>query len=81
MADAYDVSSGAAYAILYSVLSIFTILAILAAGYGGSCIPGFFVAKSSASVTVAGKTSDNNNNDDEGDGVHSSSFLVTDFFL
>lgn len=78
MADTYDVSSGAAYAVLYSVLSIFTFLAILSAGYGGSCIPGFLVAKSSASVTVAGKTSDNN---DEGDGVHSSSFLVTDFFL
>jgi hypothetical protein len=31
----YDVSTGAAYAVLYTVLSLFTVLAILSAGYCG----------------------------------------------
>jgi len=31
----YDVSTGAAYAVLYTVLSLFTFIAILAAGYCG----------------------------------------------
>lgn len=31
----YDVSTGAAYAVLYTVLSVFTILAIISAGYCG----------------------------------------------
>ena len=31
----YDVSTGAAYAVLYSVLALFTILAIISAGYFG----------------------------------------------
>ncbi|KAL7466580.1 hypothetical protein ACHAXS_006874 [Conticribra weissflogii] len=33
--DSFDVSEGAAYAVLYTVLSLFTLLAILAAGYCG----------------------------------------------
>lgn len=32
----FDVSEGAAYAVLYTVLSAFTVLAVLAAGYCGS---------------------------------------------
>ena len=31
----YDVSTGAAYAVLYSVLALFTVLAIISAGYFG----------------------------------------------
>jgi hypothetical protein len=31
----YDVSTGAAYAVLYSILAVFTIIAILSAGYCG----------------------------------------------
>lgn len=31
----YDVSTGAAYAVLYLVLSLFTVLAIISAGYCG----------------------------------------------
>ena len=31
----YDVSTGAAYAVLYSVLALFTVLAIISAGYLG----------------------------------------------
>mmetsp|Transcript_8378 Transcript_8378/g.16001 ORF Transcript_8378/g.16001 Transcript_8378/m.16001 type:complete len:621 (-) Transcript_8378:289-2151(-) len=33
--DSFDISEGAAYAVLYTVLSLFTLLAILAAGYCG----------------------------------------------
>ena len=35
MTDSYDVSEGAAYAVLYTVLAGFTVLAIMAAGYCG----------------------------------------------
>ena len=31
----YDISTGAAYAVLYSVLALFTVLAIISAGYFG----------------------------------------------
>lgn len=31
----YDVSTGAAYAVLYTVLTLFTVLAIISAGYCG----------------------------------------------
>ena len=36
MAETFDVSEGAAYAVLYTVLASFTILAVLAAGYCGT---------------------------------------------
>lgn len=36
MSDTFDVSDGAAYAILYTVLAGFTVLAVFAAGYCGS---------------------------------------------
>jgi hypothetical protein len=32
----YEVSTGGAYAVLFSVLGVFTILAIISAGYGAS---------------------------------------------
>ena len=36
----YDVSTGAAYAVLYTVLSLFTVLAIISAGYCGKNVFG-----------------------------------------
>ena len=36
MAETFDVSEGAAYAVLYTILGSFTILAVLAAGYCGT---------------------------------------------
>ncbi len=35
----FEVSTGAAYAVLYCILGFFAILAILSAGYGAMCLP------------------------------------------
>ena len=37
--DSFDVSTGAAYAVLYSVLIFFTLLAVGAAGWLPKCLP------------------------------------------
>jgi hypothetical protein len=77
----YDVSTAGAYGILYSVLGIFTVLAIISAGYGSSFLPAkvqnLLVAKAAGdgkSVTVAKSVAD-------GDDGFSGGMLSTDFFL
>ena len=77
----YDVPTAAAYGILYSVLGIFTILAIISAGYGSSFLPvkvqNLLVANAKAdgkSVTVAKSVA-------VGDDGSSGGILSTDFFL
>lgn len=84
----YSVSTDGAYAVLYSVLALFTILAILSAGYGASLLP-----SSVRSLVVAaragggGDASDNDGKHNESitvKNVDSSSeggLLATDFFL
>ena len=71
----FNVSTEGAYAVLYSVLGIFTILAIISGGYGASFLPptvrNLLVAQKTPteggeSITVAGS----------GGGA-----LATDFFL
>jgi len=37
--DSYDVPEGEAYAVLGSVLVIFSTLAVISAGYGSNCLP------------------------------------------
>lgn len=81
----YSVSTDAAYAVLYSVLGLFTILAILSAGYGASLLP-----SSVRDVVVAhragGDGAEGNGKNDQSvtiNAVDSSSggLLATDFFL
>jgi SSS family solute:Na+ symporter len=80
MTDVYDVSTGGAYAVLYSVLGIFTILAILSAGYGSSCLPSnvrdVIVAKNNEGSEEA-KETENEITVSGGAG----GLLATDFFL
>ena len=70
MTDVYNVDSNVAYAILYSVLGLFTILAILSAGYGAKFLP-----ESISKLIVA-------RGEKEGDiTVSDTGLLATDFFL
>lgn len=81
----YSVSTDAAYAVLFSVLGLFTILAILSAGYGASLLP-----SSVRSVVVAARAGGDDSSDNDGKhhesitvkNVNSSGgLLATDFFL
>lgn len=85
MADTFDVSNGAAYAVLFSVLGIFTILAVLSAGFGASFLPdsiqNLIVAHGGkdGNLTVYGNTdtsSDKSESNNRKPGL-----LATDFFL
>ena len=85
MADQFDVSEGGAYAVLFSVLTLFTILAIISAGYGAQCLPlyvrNLLVAKNGDSgATVSGRTEDGTDGKDE-DAQNHVGVLATDFFL
>lgn len=80
----YSVSSDAAYAVLYSVLGVFTVLAILSAGYGSSILP------ASVRDVVVAKRAGDSGSDDTGNNKESitvtnvdasSGLLATDFFL
>ena len=63
MADVYAVDEVTAYAVLYTILAFFAVLAILSAGYGASMLPdsirGLIVAqgekKGDGAITVAGE--------------------------
>jgi len=69
---AYNVSEGAAYAVLFTVLSLFALIAIASADFFGTCLGGankMFVLKQDDDDTV-----------DE-DGKHINSNRKTDFFL
>lgn len=76
--DTFNVSEGAAYAVLYTVLSSFTILAIIAAGYCGSsrmlqnlgCIM----------KSIAGTGADDDD-DDDADDNNNNGPASADFFL
>lgn len=73
----FDVSTGAAYAVLYTVLSIFTILATISAGYFSNVLPSavnnVLVAHKEPSGDVDGEKSEIN--------ATSGGILATDFFL
>ncbi len=71
MSDVYSVPTGGAYAVLFSVLSIFTILAIFSTGFFTSCLP-----SSVQNLIVAKTKGDDNQKEEEGSGL-----LATDFFL
>lgn len=73
----FDVSTGAGYAVLYTVLGIFTILAIISAGYFSNLLPSavnnILVAHKQPSSDVDGDKSEIN--------ATSGGLLATDFFL
>jgi hypothetical protein len=83
----YSVSTDGAYAVLYSVLALFTILAILSAGYGASLLPSSVRSLVVAARVGGGDASDNDGKHNESitvKNVDSSSeggLLATDFFL
>jgi len=90
--DSYDVPEGEAYAVLGSVLVIFSTLAVISAGYGSNCLPkkvqDLLVAKRIPNAKGdAGKgASDGIENGSAKEqaitvGNESSGLLATDFFL
>lgn len=68
--DTFDVSEGAAYAVLYSVLSFFTLLAVLTAGYCGASSSGILDKLGMRMKPAA-----------TGDGEESGEATSADFFL
>lgn len=85
MSDTFDVSNGAAYAVLFCVLAVFTVLAVLSAGFGASFLPvsiqNLIVAHGGkdGNLTVSGKT-DTSSDNSESSG-RKIGLLATDFFL
>jgi hypothetical protein len=86
----YSVSTDAAYAVLFSVLGLFTILAILSAGYGASLLPSsvrnvVVAARSGGDDSSSSPSSDNDGKHHESITVKnvnsSGGLLATDFFL
>lgn len=83
MADVFDVSNGAAYAVLFTILIIFTALAALSSGIGASYLPvsiqKLIVAKGGkdGEVTVSKSFVAESNSEE----ALKSGFLATDFFL
>jgi len=80
MSDPYNVSTDGAYAVLFSVLGVFTILAILSAGYGAAFLPvsvqNLLVAHKQSADGKDGVTQESVTVANTGSGV-----LATDFFL
>jgi hypothetical protein len=85
MADTFDVSEGAAYAVLFSVLGVFTILAVLSTGIGASFLPvsiqNLIVAHGGkdGNLTVSGKMDTSSKSEETSN--HKTGLLATDFFL
>lgn len=83
MTDVFDVSNGAAYAVLFTILIFFTILASFSSGIGASYLPvsiqKLIVAKGGkdGEVTVSKRFVAESNSEE----ALKSGFLATDFFL
>lgn len=69
----YDVSTGAAYAVLYSVLALFTVLAIISAGYFGK---GRVLRKLGLIMLPKGSTGE-----EQGEAGEAGGSTTADFFL
>lgn len=76
MSQTYNVDTDAAYAVLYSILGIFTILAVLSAGYGASFLPNVI-----ANLIVARSGGSSEKEEGASTTVADSGVLATDFFL
>ena len=82
----YSVSTDAAYAVLFSVLGVFTVLAILSAGYGSFLLPASFrdivVAKGGVDNVTSSDGDEKNKDSITVTNVDPTrGLLATDFFL